>query len=602
MSRDETNKFLFIPRLDAAHVLEWALFCLLLFYLVLRAIYVPPLHDEVATFFHYIEVGDIWSETAVLDANNHLLNSYLSRFMYLLFGEDFFFLRLPNIFAFFLYFWSVAHLLKGLNHRNNYIIGLIALNTVPFILEYFALTRGYGMGIAFFVSSIALLIHWLKNQNTGTLFACLFAGWLSVLSNLIFINSFALLIFAVIVFMIVHRFHFTLKKALFHIGSLLLVGLITYPLIEFGLQLKNSGALYYGSLNGFWEVTGKSLAQLVLFAEGPIVKWGIITALLVIITESFVRLLELKWRYFLHNYCTIIVFFLVGNIIITWLLAKLFQVNYPEDRAGIYFVILFLLAAIYTIDRIKWKYSGLVFLFFPITLLFVINISRTVITPDQQLSREFYQKIRDHVDPTHSSLQVYTTQHLIWAYYERAKVNKILALNQRALSPIHDVVVTRPPFYTSERDTSFTVVARDSQTTNYLLTQKKAHHGNQLFENETSLPWNANEFNEVFSSSTVDSLSAENVLFQIRGSIEIDSTYSDIAIVFSGKDEESNQVHYSSYPLRWYFGARNLSFDFTLNHPITFKEDIHSMKIYIWNPRHRSFTMRNSKLEIFELK
>jgi len=456
--------------------------------------------------------------------------------------------------------------------------------------------------MAFFVLSIALFIRWLKVQNIGTLIACFLAGWLSVFSNLIFINSFVLLIVAVIVFMIIHRSHYTTKKWIIQIGSLLLIGWLTYPLIEYGLLLKNNGALYYGSLNGFWEVTGKSLAQFVLFAEGPAIKWGVIIALLVIVTESFVRLLEFKWWDFLHNYCTIAIYFLVGNIIMTWGLAQVLHINYPEDRAGIYFVVLFLLAAIYTIDNIQWKYSGILFLFFPITLLYNINLSQTVVTPDQLLSREFYNKIREYVDPAHS-LQMYTTQHLAWAYYERSQEHKIFALNQRTPSPIHDVVVTRQPFYIAKNDTSFKSVTRDPLTNDHLLIQKEALNRDQFVKKETPLSWNANEFNELLSLSTVDSLGAENVLFQIHGSIEIDSIYTDITLVFSGKDEDGKQIYYSSYPLRWYFGARNLTFDFTLNHPVAFKkEDIHSMKIYVWNPRHQSFIMSDAQLEVFALR
>ncbi|MGM0477647.1 MAG: ArnT family glycosyltransferase [Bacteroidota bacterium] len=598
----DTTKVQFIPRIAAAHIFEWALFCLLFFYLILRAIYVPPLHDEVATFFHYIETGDIWSDTAVLDANNHLLNSYLSRIMYLLFGENFFFLRLPNVFAFFIYFWSIVNILKGLNHRFNYFVALVALNTIPFVLEYFAMTRGYGLGMAFFTLSIALLIHWLKTQKTRVLFFCLLAGWFSVFSNLIFINSFVLLVVAVIAFIIIDRSTTTLKNAVFQVGSLLLVGVLTVPLIDFGLKLKNSGALYYGSLDGLWEVTGASLSQLVLFTANAFVKWGVIIALLVMVTEAAVRYFELKWRDFLHNYFTIVLFFLVGNIIMTWSLATFLAVNYPEDRAGIYFVLLFLIAAIYAIDKIKWKYSGIPFLFFPITLLYVINISQTVVTPDQLLRPDFYSEIRSHAADS-GSVQIYPTQHLAWAYYERSQDSKIVVFNQREPSPVHDVVVTRKPFYNPEIHTEFEAVFKDSLTKNYSLLQKEALKRKKIFEKTFSFPWHANEFSEIISFEPNDSLSADSYLFNLKGEIEIDSIYNNISIIFAGSNEKGEQVSYSYFPLRWYFGARNLVFDFEMNHPISFgKNDIHALKIYLWNPRQRSFTMSNNRLEVFELR
>ena len=602
MSQDKTKKERFIPRITAEHIYEWGLFYLLFFYLVLRAVYVLPLHDEVATFFHYIEVGDIWSDTAVLDANNHLLNSYLSRFSYMLFGENFFFLRLPNILAFFIYFWSVVHLLKGLNHRLNYLIALVALNTVPFVFEYFALTRGYGLGLAFFTLSIALLFRWIKSQKSGVLFFCLMAGWLSVFANLIFINSFVLLVFSIAIFFFVHRSNFTLKKYTFQIGSILFAGLLTYPLVQFGLKLKNSGALYYGSLDGFWEVTGKSLSSLVFFTDSPVMKWIVIAALLIILTETVVRLLEIKWWDFLHKHSTIIVYFLFGNLVITWILAKVFEVNYPEDRAGIYYVVLFLVAAIYTIDKIKWKYSGVPFLFFPITFLYVMNFSKTVVTPDQILSRDFYKEIRTHVNPS-SSVQMYTTQHLAWAYYERSQANKIFVLNQREPSTVHDVAVTRKPFYNPEIHAQYASISKDSLTQNHLLLQKEPFIREELFKKDVSVPWNADEFSELLIFDPTKSEAIENYLFNLKSTIEIDSIYKDITVVFAGLNKAGEQVHYSSFPLRWYFGSRNLAFDFEINHPISFtEEDLDSVKVYLWNPQHRSVHLGEAEMRVFRLQ
>ena len=78
----------------------WALllFLALLIYLLLRAWFVEPLHDEVATYFFYIYHGDFWGANMVVDANNHLLNSWLCHAIYRVFGDHFFLFRLPNMF------------------------------------------------------------------------------------------------------------------------------------------------------------------------------------------------------------------------------------------------------------------------------------------------------------------------------------------------------------------------------------------------------------------------------------------------------------------------------------------------------------------------
>jgi hypothetical protein len=66
-------------------------------YIILRASFLEPLHDEVATFFHFIESGNIWGDKAPLDANNHLINSFWGRFMYLIFNENYFSFRFLSV-------------------------------------------------------------------------------------------------------------------------------------------------------------------------------------------------------------------------------------------------------------------------------------------------------------------------------------------------------------------------------------------------------------------------------------------------------------------------------------------------------------------------
>lgn len=584
--------------LNGKYLFEWVLFGSLFIYLVIRAIHIPPLHDEVATFFHYVETGDIWSDTAMLDANNHLLNSYLSRFMYLLFGEQFFFLRIPNLIAFLFYFWSIVYILKGLNHRFNYLISLIALNTIPFILEYFALSRGYGLGLAFFVMCIALLFRWVKTTRSVTLYLCLFTGWLSVFSNLIFINSFIILVFLVIV-LVLTQLPLNTKQFVLQLSSLVFISILTYPLIEFGLKLKDSGAMYYGSLDGFWQVTGTSLSNFVFFSKSPIIKWGTLTVLIVILIHNLTLLIRLKWTTYLLKNSTFLFILLIGNIMLTFGLAKILNVNYPEDRAGIYFVLLFFISTIYTLDSLNWKFGGVPFLFFPIAFLYTLNFSKTKVTPDQLLSPAFYKEIRAQLKPS-STVQIYPTQSLAWAYYERQQEHKIFGLALRDPSPVHDVVVTRSPFYTA--DDRFIKQTKDSLTKDYILIQNEELKRLKSKEKEVQIPWNANTFNEITHFHVSNSLYHQNLLFRYQGSIEIDSIYNAVSIVFEALNSRGEEVLSTEFPLRWYFGAKNLTFDFEINHPIScIDNQIQSIKAYISNPYKRAFTINHSKMTVYEL-
>jgi hypothetical protein len=66
-----------LSKLSTKNILVGAFFIFLMSYFLLRAWFVTPMHDEVATFYHYIETGEIWGDQALKDANNHLLNSWL---------------------------------------------------------------------------------------------------------------------------------------------------------------------------------------------------------------------------------------------------------------------------------------------------------------------------------------------------------------------------------------------------------------------------------------------------------------------------------------------------------------------------------------------
>src|ERR1700741_3993387 len=63
----------------------------------LRSYFVPFNHDEVATFFFYIQTGKYMPFHSHVDANNHVLNSMLGNISFHLFGSHPFSLRIPNL-------------------------------------------------------------------------------------------------------------------------------------------------------------------------------------------------------------------------------------------------------------------------------------------------------------------------------------------------------------------------------------------------------------------------------------------------------------------------------------------------------------------------
>src|SRR5690606_34203897 len=132
----------------------WILFLGLLGYAILKAWFVAPIHDALATYFDYIETAEIRGGRSLLAAKNHLLNSWLGNLSYRWFGEYFFLFRLPSLLCFCLYYWSGRKLTRNLNLGIWGELCFVALNTIPWIFDYFSYTRGYGLAIGFFMAAL----------------------------------------------------------------------------------------------------------------------------------------------------------------------------------------------------------------------------------------------------------------------------------------------------------------------------------------------------------------------------------------------------------------------------------------------------------------
>ena len=89
---------------------------LLFFVVAFRSYFVPFNHDEAATFFMYIQSGKYMPFYSQVDANNHVLNSFLGNICFHLFGSSPFSLRLPNLLGFVVLIFGTYKLSQQLNY------------------------------------------------------------------------------------------------------------------------------------------------------------------------------------------------------------------------------------------------------------------------------------------------------------------------------------------------------------------------------------------------------------------------------------------------------------------------------------------------------
>ena len=314
------------------------LFVFVLGYLLLRIFNVETLHDEVATYIFYFYHGDFIGDAIQWDANNHLLNSFIGHLMYQFVGDNIPVLRLPNILAYVAFFFGTVQLTK--NYHSNWlkILSLIALNSIPFIIEYFGNMRGYGLSLGFFVWALVYLVKYGKSFAHKHLIITYLFLVLAVSANLTFVNTSLLILGMAFIVRLLQNGNRPIKT---RFAELAIHGLFVFsllPFIYFGLKLKEKGALYYGSLDGLWDVTGMTLSKYTLFISGS---WLIPIYLIIFISFLYHALkilrtqLKVNWSKspFLI-YSTI--FF--GNIVGILILAIVLEVNYPEDRTAMYLV------------------------------------------------------------------------------------------------------------------------------------------------------------------------------------------------------------------------------------------------------------------------
>jgi hypothetical protein len=129
-------------------------------YILARAILVPLTFDEAVIDVRYMS-ADWVSLFEIGSGTNHFLNSVLTRVSSTIFGTDPWALRLPNVVAGIGYLLAAAAVARRAAHPFIGLAGFVLLVANPYLLDYFAVSRGYGLAIALLAWSIYYLLRWL---------------------------------------------------------------------------------------------------------------------------------------------------------------------------------------------------------------------------------------------------------------------------------------------------------------------------------------------------------------------------------------------------------------------------------------------------------
>ena len=183
--------------LRATNIVLGAIACLLLCYTVRRAAVLSISHDEAMGYFYIFRHGiDRIITFAFASSNNHLLNSLLTRLSVVAFGESEFAMRLPNLAAHLLYLAASYLFVRHLIRRSLRIPAFLLLNLNPFLLDFFGLSRGYGLACSFTMISLYCAGRMFSGnlENDRFYSGALWGGFFAVLSNFSFLTFYLALL------------------------------------------------------------------------------------------------------------------------------------------------------------------------------------------------------------------------------------------------------------------------------------------------------------------------------------------------------------------------------------------------------------------------
>jgi hypothetical protein len=388
-------------------------------YLILRAINVPPVHDEAATYIHYIQQGEWMPYSAHWDANNHILNSLLSGWIFKIFGFGLLQLRLVSLLSFILfavYIFRISKFLQSNIVKIGFLVGMLGAHN---LMEYFGYSRGYGMSMGLLIAAMFYLIRYFQQFELRKLWPFYIFSLLALMANLTLFNTMLLLNGLILLSFLLKNKKWLLKILYILCG---LLPIIFAAIIS--MEMKKLGLLYYGGNKSFYHVTVATLSLLIYGDWNTALCIAFIIVAIISILFLIASGMEegLKDLIFSTRWLFAILF--IGNIIATVLLQKWLKVNYPEDRTAMYFYFFLVMFFCFSLDKIsfdKIKYVALIWVVAPIHFFFMINTTHASYWYYEHIPPAFYKKIQQRAgnDPASVSIGGYNLMDMIWAYYNQ---------------------------------------------------------------------------------------------------------------------------------------------------------------------------------------
>lgn len=581
---------------------------LLSLYVVLRAIYVPMVHDESVTFFHYINTGHFvpfidWGHHA--DANNHVLNSALSHVFFKWFGNDPWVLRLASVLSFALlltYVWRIAQFFHHKLPKWSFIIAILGSH---YFIEFFSLTRGYGMSMAFLMGAIYHLMRYIIKPDVTQLLRYGIMMLLGLSANLTLVNT-ALIGFCLIVYMMIRErkqislgWHATI--------TLLLVLLPVLGAILTGMKYNEMGLLYYGQGDSYIDITVRTFfLRFTLIEQLNYLVYPIIMPVLLMGLGLFVfTIIKKKWLS-IYDHGALFAAMFFGNLAASIIQTSFMDVNYPEDRTALFFFPMMVGMITFFADRIKFsRWLLLPFLYLPIQFLMMININYNSFWKNERMTDDFYQTVlADYKEKGEQPVVGgYLMRQVVWDYYNYRNggyLGRIHGTNHLN-DTISDFIIGEEKLNPLWK-TLYTKLDTDPYS-NLSLFERKVRLQPQLVQASEYEVWIENDSREFinFGEYKADSLGGKYIQSRWVLSYRPENGIEDVWLVLQGIDKDGNQSFYEYFSLERF--RENFEDDIAVTQKLVsppIAEGTVSIRAYIWNLNQQPITVYGGKVSFWE--
>lgn len=581
--------------------------CLVFIVIALRNAVVPFCHDEMATFVMYVQNGEFWPYHAIVDANNHFLNSGLSHICFKLFGPSLFSLRLPNLGAFVILVFVVYRLLLHLR-TNVARYSLIALFLVSFnFLSFYSTCRGYGMSMTLLLASFLLMLEYFKSGKRWLFYGFLLSIQLAISANLTLIILSVMLTCIILFYQVIQN----KLKDIWIVPGYLLHFVSLYLWVDFSFFLQEGNALYYGQGDSYWEITFVTLIELI---TGWInINFDYLIAILVGVTffSSVVLLVKKNiWSRFKQlDSLLIFTVLLLGSFVAFFVLHIWKDINYPEDRTGLFFYPLFVLMFVFLIDNLEKEKIRKFLLVIPVLMaihfLLLLNFKNHAISEYETFPERFYTTLEKAQENSKDKLSIsgHRLNELMFAYFNYRHDGKLNPVDDSEEFNIYsDYGITKKEDNNRYKN-YYDVIGEDDW--DFVLLKRKNQCKRVLVHTVKSDTWyeGTDEYHDFLRLNDTSLHANSPLLFEMNFDIDHAAQPLNAWLVLDVKDEKGNPLIYKRAAFNW----MNFSWNGKKNNTLLLITDkmpskIQSLVIYLWSNKKQFVKIIMNQINIYRLE